>query len=131
MNRLHAGADIAEDFGDVFRIETLGAQLGGALTSSLTPWIAKEFGWTASFLVAAALCMTGSITRQREHMIAPNGIGLSPDEKVVYAADTQLGRLWAFAQASCHRASFASSVRLAVPSATSAIDPTPMANPPM
>jgi len=37
-----------------------------------------------------------SITRQREHMIAPNGIGLSPDEKVVYAADTQLGRLWAF-----------------------------------
>jgi ACS family glucarate transporter-like MFS transporter len=40
----------------------MGAQLGGALTSSLTPWIAKEFGWTASFLVAAALCLTGSIT---------------------------------------------------------------------
>lgn len=36
------------------------------------------------------------ISQQRGHMISPNGIGLSPDEKVVYAADTQLGRLWAF-----------------------------------
>jgi gluconolactonase len=36
------------------------------------------------------------ITRQRDHIISPNGIGLSPDEKVVYVADTQLGRLWAF-----------------------------------
>ncbi len=37
-----------------------------------------------------------SITRQRDHIISPNGIGLSPDEKTVYVADTQLGRLWAF-----------------------------------
>ena len=36
------------------------------------------------------------ISRQRDHIISPNGIGLSPDETVVYAADTQLGRLWAF-----------------------------------
>jgi gluconolactonase len=36
------------------------------------------------------------ISRQRDHVISPNGIGLSPDEKVVYVADTQLGRLWAF-----------------------------------
>jgi gluconolactonase len=36
------------------------------------------------------------ITRQRDHIISPNGVGLSPDEKVVYAADTQLARLWAF-----------------------------------
>jgi gluconolactonase len=36
------------------------------------------------------------ISRQRDHMIAPNGVGLSPDETVVYLADTQLGRLWAF-----------------------------------
>ena len=28
-------------------------------------------------------------------MISPNGVGLSPDEKVVYMADTNLGRLWA------------------------------------
>ena len=35
------------------------------------------------------------IARPRPHMISPNGIGLSPDETVVYVADTQLGRLWA------------------------------------
>ena len=35
------------------------------------------------------------ITRARGHMISPNGVGLSPDEKVVYVADTSLGRLWA------------------------------------
>ncbi|WP_332764146.1 SMP-30/gluconolactonase/LRE family protein [Phenylobacterium sp.] len=36
------------------------------------------------------------ISRQRDHIISPNGIGLSPDESAVYVADTQLGRLWAF-----------------------------------
>jgi len=36
------------------------------------------------------------ISRQRDHLISPNGIGLSPDEKTVYLADTNLGRLWAF-----------------------------------
>ncbi|TSH88528.1 SMP-30/gluconolactonase/LRE family protein [Verticiella sediminum] len=30
------------------------------------------------------------------HLLAPNGVGLSPDEKTVYVADTYLGRLWAF-----------------------------------
>jgi gluconolactonase len=37
-----------------------------------------------------------TITRARDHLISPNGVGLSPDEKTVYVADTQLGRLWAF-----------------------------------
>jgi gluconolactonase len=37
-----------------------------------------------------------SIVQVRNHMISLNGVGLSPDETVVYAADTQLGRLWAF-----------------------------------
>ncbi len=36
------------------------------------------------------------IRRARDHLISPNGVGLSPDEKVVYLADTQMGRLWAF-----------------------------------
>ena len=36
------------------------------------------------------------IVRARDHMISPNGIGLSPDEQTVYMADTHLGRLWAF-----------------------------------
>jgi len=37
-----------------------GAQIGGAVTASLTPWIAGRFGWSASFLVAAALAGAGS-----------------------------------------------------------------------
>jgi gluconolactonase len=40
------------------------------------------------------------VSRQRDHLISPNGVGLSPDESVVYAADTQMGRLWAFDVAS-------------------------------
>ncbi|MDP1632868.1 MAG: SMP-30/gluconolactonase/LRE family protein [Caulobacter sp.] len=40
------------------------------------------------------------IVRAREHMTTPNGVGLSPDEKTVYMADTSLGRLWAFDVAS-------------------------------
>ena len=36
------------------------------------------------------------VTRLRHDMISPNGVGLSPDEKTVYVADTYLGRLWAF-----------------------------------
>jgi gluconolactonase len=36
------------------------------------------------------------IVRARDHLISPNGVGLSPDESVVYMADTQTGRLWAF-----------------------------------
>jgi ACS family glucarate transporter-like MFS transporter len=39
----------------------MGAQVGGALTASLTPWIADHFGWTASFLVAAVLCALGAL----------------------------------------------------------------------
>ncbi|HYD46680.1 MAG TPA: SMP-30/gluconolactonase/LRE family protein, partial [Phenylobacterium sp.] len=31
-----------------------------------------------------------------DHFVSPNGVGLSPDETVVYMADTMLGRLWAF-----------------------------------
>jgi gluconolactonase len=29
-------------------------------------------------------------------LISPNGVGLSPDESVLYAAETETGRLWAF-----------------------------------
>jgi len=36
------------------------------------------------------------IVRAGPPLLAPNGVGLSPDEKVVYVADTYLGRLWAF-----------------------------------
>lgn len=36
------------------------------------------------------------IVRHKDHMVSPNGVGLSPDETRVYLADTMLGRLWAF-----------------------------------
>ncbi len=46
--------------GTVSGIMNMGGQLGGALTASLSPWIAGRFGWTASFLTAAALCAMGA-----------------------------------------------------------------------
>jgi MFS transporter, ACS family, glucarate transporter len=55
-------ADIGGLFsGSVSRFMNMGAQAGGALTASLTPWIASRYGWTASFMVAAALCGAGAI----------------------------------------------------------------------
>jgi ACS family glucarate transporter-like MFS transporter len=36
-------------------------QFGGVTTASLTPLIAREWGWSASFLVAAALCAAGAV----------------------------------------------------------------------
>lgn len=55
-------ADIAgRSSGSVSGFMNMGAQLGGALTASLTPAIAAQLGWTASFLVAAGLCMVGAI----------------------------------------------------------------------
>jgi ACS family glucarate transporter-like MFS transporter len=54
-------ADIAgSSSGSVSGFMNMGAQIGGAVTASLTPAIASRFGWTASFLVAAALCLLGS-----------------------------------------------------------------------
>ncbi len=54
--------DIAGRSSGVFSsVVNMGGQLGGALTASLTPWIAARFGWTASFAVAAALAVTGAL----------------------------------------------------------------------
>jgi ACS family glucarate transporter-like MFS transporter len=54
-------ADIAgSSSGSVSGFMNMGAQFGGAVTASLTPWIAARFGWTDSFLVAAALCAVGA-----------------------------------------------------------------------
>ena len=56
-------ADIAgASSGSVSGFMNMGAQAGGALTASLTPWIAARLGWTASFLVAAALCLVGAVS---------------------------------------------------------------------
>jgi MFS transporter, ACS family, glucarate transporter len=56
-------ADIAgSSAGSVSGFMNMGGQIGGALTGSLTPWIAAQYGWTASFLVAAGLCLLGAIS---------------------------------------------------------------------
>jgi ACS family glucarate transporter-like MFS transporter len=54
-------ADIAGgSSGTVSGIMNTGNQFGAFLTAMLTPWIASRFGWTFSFLVAAALCVVGA-----------------------------------------------------------------------
>jgi ACS family glucarate transporter-like MFS transporter len=56
-------ADIAGgSAGSVSGFMNMGGQMGGALTGSLTPWIAARYGWTASFLVAAGLCLLGALS---------------------------------------------------------------------
>jgi ACS family glucarate transporter-like MFS transporter len=55
-------ADIAgTSSGSVSGFMNTGNQIGAAITASLTPWIAARFGWTASFLAAAALCLVGAV----------------------------------------------------------------------
>ena len=46
--------------GAVSGVMNMGNQLAGALTSTLTPAIAGTFGWSASFIVAAALLLVGA-----------------------------------------------------------------------
>ncbi len=54
-------ADIAgSSSGSVSGFMNTGNQIGAAMTALLTPWIAARYGWTASFLVAAALCLLGA-----------------------------------------------------------------------
>jgi ACS family glucarate transporter-like MFS transporter len=56
-------ADIAGgSAGSVSGFMNMGGQFGGAVTGSLTPWIAARYGWNASFLVASALCLLGAVS---------------------------------------------------------------------
>ena len=55
-------ADIGgKSSGAVSGFMNMGAQAGGAITAIVTPLIAERYGWTASFLVAAALCVVGAL----------------------------------------------------------------------
>ncbi len=55
-------ADIAgPSAGSVSGFMNMGAQIGGAVTATLTPAIAGAYGWTASFITAAALCAVGGL----------------------------------------------------------------------
>ncbi len=62
--------------GSVSGFMNMGAQVGGAVTASLTPAIAAHFGWTASFITAAVLCVIGAfawmiVDPQRAIAVAP------------------------------------------------------------
>lgn len=46
--------------GSVSGVMNMGNQLGGVVTASLTPVLAGSFGWTASFIFAAAMCLLGA-----------------------------------------------------------------------
>jgi ACS family glucarate transporter-like MFS transporter len=47
--------------GAVSGIMNMGAQIGGVVTASGTAIIASAYGWTVSFLVAAAICLIGGM----------------------------------------------------------------------
>ena len=54
--------DIAGRSSGIFSsVVNMGGQIGGAVTASLTPWIAQRFGWTTSFALAAALALVGAV----------------------------------------------------------------------
>ncbi len=55
--------DIAGKSSGVFAsLVNMSGQLGGAITSSLTPWLAQRYGWTMPFTVAAALAVTAALS---------------------------------------------------------------------
>jgi len=63
-------------------------------------WFTDHGCTTADGRRFGALCYAAadgsSIIRARDQLLAPNGVGLSPDGSIVYVADTWLQRLWAF-----------------------------------
>lgn len=63
-----ASIDIAGHSSGVFSsIVNMGGQIGGAVTASLTPWIAQKFGWTTSFGTAAVLAVVAAISWMSVH----------------------------------------------------------------
>ena len=67
-----AAIDIAGPNSSVFAsIINMGGQIGGAVTASLTPWIAQRFGWTTSFATAAAFAVLSAIFWSTVHPERP------------------------------------------------------------
>lgn len=62
--------------GAVSAVVNMGAQVGGMVTVSLTPYLADKYGWTTPFLVAAALCVIGALA----------WIAIRPDRMIVAAS---------------------------------------------
>ncbi len=79
-------ADIASgSSGSVSGFMNMGNQFGGALTASLTPFLASRFGWTTSFFVAAGLSVLGAVAWlfvEPDRALAPMAKSSSSPEKV-------------------------------------------------
>ena len=61
-------ADIAGLSSGVFSsMVNMAGQIGGAVTASLTPWVAQRFGWTTSFAIAATLAAIGGVLWMTVH----------------------------------------------------------------
>jgi MFS transporter, ACS family, glucarate transporter len=79
-------ADIAgPSAGAVSGLMNMGAQLGGVVTASLTPWIAIHYGWSMSFAVAGALCVLGALA----------WLAIRPDRAIRVAAAISLAAVTA------------------------------------
>jgi ACS family glucarate transporter-like MFS transporter len=64
--------DIAGRSSGVFSsMVNMGGQIGGAVTASLTPWVALRFGWVTSFAIAATLAVIGAICWMTVHPELP------------------------------------------------------------
>jgi len=62
--------------GAVSGVMNMGSQIGGMVTASLTPLVAAQFGWTPSFVFAAAICALGGVLWvfiDPTHELAVNG----------------------------------------------------------
>ena len=64
--------DIAGQSSGVFSsMVNMGGQIGGAVTASLTPWIAQRFGWSTSFGISAVLAIFGAMCWMTVHPERP------------------------------------------------------------
>ncbi|HTG38331.1 MFS transporter [Sphingomonas sp.] len=79
-------ADIAgRHAGVVSGLMNAGCQIGGALTSSLTPWIAAQYGWVAAFGTGAVIVLVGTLAwavvdpRRLIEPVAEHPPGIEPE----------------------------------------------------
>ena len=76
--------DIAGRSSGVFSsIVNTGGQLGGAVTASLTPWIAQRYGWTTSFAVASVFALVGAVCWLTVHPERPLQVEAVPEQEVL------------------------------------------------
>jgi gluconolactonase len=66
---------------------------GGVYFTDLGKWRRRDLDWGGLYYARTDGSMSREVVYPR---IIPSGIGLSPDGKVVYVAETETGRLWAY-----------------------------------